>query len=82
MYTTYIVFSVKLNKYYIGQTCDLNRRLQEHNRGKTKYFVAGIPWKIVYSKEFNTRAEAVNLEARIKNRGAARFLKDNNITVG
>jgi len=35
MYYTYILYSPKINKYYTGQTKDLNHRLKEHNRGKT-----------------------------------------------
>ena len=80
MFTTYILYSKKLNKYYTGQTQDLPRRIEEHNRGKTSFMVRGIPWEIVYSMEFNTRAQAMLQEKHIKNRGAKRFLIENNIT--
>jgi putative endonuclease len=42
----------------------------------------GKPWILVFSKEFKTRTEAIELEKKIKSRGASRFLKDNNISVG
>ncbi len=42
----------------------------------------GIPWKIVYSKEFETRKEAMKYERFIKKRGAERFLNDNNNQLG
>ena len=82
MYITYILFSPKINKFYTGQTEDLERRLEEHNRGKTPFSASGIPWEVVFSKEFFSRQEAIKLERFIKKRGAARFLNDNNIAVG
>ena len=82
MYTTYILFSVKLNKFYTGYSSDLSRRLEEYNRGKTPFMKSGVPWSRVYSTEFKTRKEAMILEKFIKNRGAGRFLIDNQIDVG
>lgn len=82
MYTTYILYSQRINKFYTGQTQGIVRRLEEHNRGKTSFMASGMPWMIMYSKEFNSRKEAVNLELLIKKRGAARFLDDNNIQIG
>ena len=76
MYYTYILFSPKIKRYYTGQTEDLERRLEEHNRGKTPVMAKGIPWQIVYSERFHSREEAMKLEKFIKKRGAARFLND------
>lgn len=76
MYTTYILYSGKINRYYTGHTIDLERRLQEHNRGKTAFMESGRPWTLIYSKKFQTRKEAVNHEAVIKKRGAERFLEN------
>jgi putative endonuclease len=77
MFVTYILFSAKINKFYTGQTSDLIRRLEEHNRGKTAFMSGGAPWELLFSKEFNTRQEAIQLEKIIKKRGASRFLTDN-----
>ena len=30
----YILYSEKLNKFYVGSTTDIERRITEHNRGK------------------------------------------------
>ena len=76
MYTTYILYSESLKKYYTGQTFDFARRLEEHNRGKTSFMSSGVPWEKVFSKDFESRSEAVRLEKLIKKRGAARFLSD------
>ncbi|MBS1542137.1 MAG: GIY-YIG nuclease family protein [Bacteroidetes bacterium] len=76
IYTVYILWSESLRKYYTGQTQDLVRRLEEHNNGKTGSIRPGIPWKVVWSRNVETRSEAVKLEGRIKSRGAARFLRE------
>ena len=82
MYYTYILYSQKINKFYTGQTHDLNRRIQEHNSGKTHFMKSGSPWSLVYSQVHQTRSEAMSLEKRIKKRGVSRFLKDNAINIG
>jgi putative endonuclease len=79
MYVTYILYSNKLKKFYVGQTKDLSRRLVDHNRGKTPFTAGGIPWVLVFSKEFISRSEAMRLEKQIKKRGASRYLNDNRI---
>ena len=49
----YILYSAKLNKYYVGSTTDMERRLEEHNRGKEKFTKTGLPWKLVYQEIFD-----------------------------
>ena len=63
----YILYSEKLNKYYVGSCVNLERRSYEHNIGHSKFTSTGIPWKIVYSEEYSTLAEARKREAQIKN---------------
>jgi hypothetical protein len=47
MYTTYILYSKTHSKFYTGQTENLDRRLEEHNRGKTMFMKKGMPWTVV-----------------------------------
>ena len=56
----------------------MQRRFIEHNRGKTEFMAKGIPWSIAFSFNFQSRTEAINLEMKIKKRGAARYLSDIN----
>lgn len=49
---TYILFSAKLNKYYIGACTDIDRRLYEHNIGHSKFTSTGIPWILKYTETF------------------------------
>ncbi|MDD3877328.1 MAG: GIY-YIG nuclease family protein [Bacteroidales bacterium] len=77
-YTTYIIFSPSINKYYTGQTNDIKKRLREHNAGKSKFTAHGIPWELVYELAFESRIDAVTHEYKIKNLGAKRFLAELN----
>ncbi|AFN75052.1 hypothetical protein MROS_1819 [Melioribacter roseus P3M-2] len=41
---TYIIFSPSKNRFYVGSTNDIQRRLNEHNSGQTKSTRPGKPW--------------------------------------
>jgi putative endonuclease len=75
MYTVYILHSDSLDKFYVGYTNDLTRRLSEHNRHKGKFTDAGIPWKIVHSEIFSTKKEAMSREKFIKSRKSKEFIR-------
>ena len=73
---TYILFSEKLNKYYIGACIDLERRLYEHNIGHSKFTSLGIPWKIVYTEEYGTLVLAKKRESQIKKMKSRKYIED------
>ena len=75
MYYTYILFSKKLNKYYVGHTDNLEKRFEEHNRGKSKFSRFGTPSELVVDFEFSSKKDAAPYENRIKKRGCKRFLE-------
>lgn len=53
--------------FYCGYTDDLEKRFKAHMEGKgAKYTRANKPLKIVFSKEFETKSEAMKEEIRIK----------------
>ena len=76
-YEVYILYSAKLDRYYVGQTENINLRLKVHNNQGKKYTSKGIPWILVKSYKCNGRSEAVRLETKIKKRGIRRFLEEN-----
>ena len=49
MFIVYILYSQKLDRFYVGYTNQLERRISEHNRKKRKYTDIGIPWAVVYT---------------------------------
>lgn len=66
MYFVYILQSKKTGRYYVGYTRDLARRLQDHNRGKTKSLLKHIPLEIICVEEYSAREDAVKRERQIK----------------
>ena len=66
MFFVYILKSLKDGKYYIGHTDNLERRLADHNRGKSQSIRARGPFQIVYVEEHETRIKAVQREKQIK----------------
>lgn len=65
-YYVYILLTVT-GKLYCGYTDDVNKRYKLHCEGKgAKFTRANKPLKIVYSKFFNTKEDAMKEECRIK----------------
>ena len=63
----YIIYSIKLDHYYVGSTCDsLNERLRRHNSNHKGYTSKTSDWKLVYNEEFKTSPEARQRERQIK----------------
>ncbi len=70
MYYTYILQSETTDRFYIGSTDDLNRRIRQHNDpayllSKTTKRFKG-PWKLVYCENFESRSQAMAREKEIK----------------
>jgi len=62
----YILYSSKLDGYYVGSTEDVEQRLYKHNTGSSKYTKKGMPWVLVTTYQCSDRSEAVRLEMKIK----------------
>ncbi|MEI8390563.1 MAG: GIY-YIG nuclease family protein [bacterium] len=63
---TYILLTIN-NKLYCGYTDDPEKRFECHLNGTASKFTrANKPVKIVYSKEYLTKSEAMKEEYRIK----------------
>lgn len=75
MYYIYILKSFVANKTYVGQTNNYERRLEEHNRGKTKYTSKYIPWKIIDLEKHDSREKAVKREKYFKTASGRRKIK-------
>jgi putative endonuclease len=76
MWFCYILYSLKIDRYYTGYTDNLEWRLQRHNDGWGKYTKRGVPWKIVHSESFNTKEDAMRREREIKNMKSRKYLED------
>lgn len=67
MYYLYIVKCAD-ETLYTGITTDLDRRIKEHNTSKrgAKYTHARRPVRLVYTKQFANRSEALKEEFKMK----------------
>jgi putative endonuclease len=74
----YILFSPSFERYYSGHSDNFQRRIQEHNAGKTPSIKNEILWKLVWSTMTENHQQAMALEKKIKSRGAKRFFEDLN----
>ena len=71
----YILFSQKLNKYYVGACIDLERRLYEHNIGHSKFTSTGLPWILKHQENFETLQEAKQREVKIKAMKSRKYIE-------
>ncbi|MEK7531527.1 MAG: GIY-YIG nuclease family protein [Patescibacteria group bacterium] len=75
MYFVYILQSQKDFGFYTGLAKDITRRLREHNAGQIRPTKSRIPFRLVYSESFITRAKARSREKFFKT-GTGRELRD------
>ena len=76
MWFTYILYSYKIDKYYIGYSDNLELRIERHNAGWGKFTKHGIAWILVYYEEFNLKSEAISREYMLKKMKSRKLIKD------
>ena len=65
-YYVYVLKSESAKKHYVGYTSDLNKRLEEHNAGESRYTRSYRPWRLIYSEIKHSLAEAKKREEFFK----------------
>jgi putative endonuclease len=75
MASVYILYSECLDSYYVGSCNDIEDRVKRHNSGYSIYTRRGIPWKVVYQKEYPTKSEAMKEEYRIKKQKSRKYIE-------
>ena len=76
MASVYILKSLKDNRTYVGSTNNFERRLAEHNTGRVTSTKHRIPFKILFTEEFETSREAKKKELYYKSGAGRRKLKE------
>ena len=66
-YFVYILYSKKLIFFYKGHTSNVSERLIRHNLGKSTFTKKGVPWKLIWITEKETKSLAYRLEMKLKN---------------
>jgi putative endonuclease len=72
MFLVYLLQSIAHHKYYIGCTDNIEKRLKEHNAGKTKSIKAFIPYKLIGFRQFSSKTDARKYEIHLKKNYQAR----------
>ena len=75
MFFVYILYSVSTNAYYIGQTLDLEVRIEEHN---SKFYdktstAKAKDWELYFSINCETRTQAILIESHIKSMKSRKY---------
>ncbi|WP_373398423.1 GIY-YIG nuclease family protein [Algoriphagus halophilus] len=78
LFFVYILYSGSKDRYYIGQTENLEERLFQQNSGYfKKSHTHGIKdWKVVHKISSLSRKQAVNIELHIKRARKRKYLED------
>jgi len=81
-YIVYVLVNSKNDKQYIGQTVDLDKRLNRHNgllKSKQTSYTSknngGGVWEVKYKEVFKSRKEAIIREKELKSYQGRQFIK-------
>ena len=66
MFIVYILYSQKYKKHYTGFTSNLAGRLKSHNDFGRDWTSKYRPWKLIFSKDFLDKSEAIGYEKWLK----------------
>ena len=65
-YYFYVLYSQKLDRYYIGHTSDVEGRLRRHNGRHKGFTTKADDWREVYWESYPTKEEAYRRELEVK----------------
>jgi putative endonuclease len=75
MYYTYILFNKITNRYYIGYTPNLKKRIQKHTNGLVLSTKSNRNYKLEWYCAFKTRIQALDFEKYLKTGSGIAFMK-------
>lgn len=76
MYYTYVLRSLKDNKFYTGYTKDLKLRFEKHTKGLVESTKNRRPLKLVYYEACLNRSDATHREKYLKTHYGKMFIKN------
>ena len=71
----YIIYSISVDKFYIGYTSDLEKRLSEHNGGISVYTSKASDWCLMYFEPWPSRELAMKREKEIKRKKSRTYIE-------
>ena len=76
LFTTYVLYSEKFMKHYTGYTSNLEKRLLSHQElGNKDWTTKFRPWKLIFTKEFSCKSDAMKFEKWLKTGSGRDFIK-------
>lgn len=77
MWFVYALYNLDNDKIYVGETSNLDRRLEEHNQKRGNHYTAKISgsWSIIYNEEVVDRNQALVREKQLKSHKGRDFVK-------
>ncbi|WP_396603072.1 GIY-YIG nuclease family protein [Algibacter sp. R77976] len=62
----YILYSVSLNRYYVGSSEDVQSRLGKHLENHKGFTGKAKDWVLKYTETYNSKSESIKRELQIK----------------
>jgi putative endonuclease len=75
-FIVYTLFSENFNKHYIGFTSNLEQRLISHYELGKDWTARYRPWKLIFTKEFDNKKDAIQFERWLKSGTGRDFIKN------
>ena len=77
MWFVFALYNYEINKVYIGQTGNLERRIEEHNLKEGNHFTAKLKgkWTLIYSESLLLKTEALRREKQLKSFRGRQWIK-------
>lgn len=75
MFYLYILKNEETNRYYIGSTDNIERRLKQHLSGKTRTTRILKTDKLVYKETYQTLLEAREREKKLKSYKSKKYIE-------
>ena len=75
MFYTYVLRSKRDGKFYTGYTCDLENRMEKHNRGQIESTKMRKPFELIYFEACLDEKDAIRREKYLKTSWGKRYIK-------
>jgi putative endonuclease len=74
----YIIYSQSVDKFYVGETVNVQERIKQHNSGVYKNASSKIAtdWNLFLKIECKSRTQALQIERHIKKMKSRKYLEN------
>ena len=77
MHLVYILYSIKLNRFYIGFTSDFDVRIEFHKNAEYHKFTANADdWQLFFKIECDNKLQGLNIEKHIKKMKSKTYIEN------